>query len=54
MDLQGICAVESYEELAGKYLKTQKVLKEVFELLEEHEPPWYLVKHYNAIKTVLE
>jgi hypothetical protein len=54
MDLQGICAVESYEELAGKYLKTQKVLKEVFELLEEHEPPWYLRKHYNAIKTVLE
>ena len=32
----------------------KKVLKEVFELLEEHQPPWYLVKHYNAIKTVLE
>ena len=45
---------DAYEELAGKYLKTQKVLKEVFELLEEHQPPWYLRKHYNLICELLE
>jgi len=45
---------EDYEELAGKYLETQQVLKEIFELLEKHEPQWYLRKHYNLIQKVLE
>jgi len=45
---------ESFEELAGKYLRTQRVLKEIYELLEKHQPPWYLRKHYNAIQNVLE
>lgn len=36
---------ESFEELAGKYLRTQQVLKEIFGLLEKHQPPWYLRKH---------
>jgi len=45
---------ESFEELAGKYLRTQQVLKEIFELLEKHQPPWYLRKHYNLICELLE
>lgn len=45
---------DTYEELTGKYLKTQVVLKQIFELLEEHQPTWYLRKHYNDIKAVLE
>lgn len=45
---------DTYEELAGKYLKTQMVLKQIFELLEEHQPAWYLRKHYNDIKAVLD
>jgi hypothetical protein len=45
---------EYLEELAGKYLKTQQVLKEIFGLLEEHQPPWYLRKHYNLIVKQLE
>jgi len=45
---------DSFEELAGKYLKTQLVLREAFELLEKHMPPWYLRKHYNRIVEVLE
>ncbi len=45
---------DSFEELAGKYLKVQQVLKQIFELLEEHEPEWYLRKHYNLIRGVLE
>lgn len=36
---------ESFEEFGGKYLRTQQVLKEVFGLLEKHQPPWYLRKH---------
>lgn len=34
-------------------LKVHKVLKEIFDLLEEHQPPWYLRKHYNLIREVL-
>lgn len=49
-----LIAYEDYEELAGKYLKTQQVLKQIFELLEEHQPTWYLRKHYNLIVKVLE
>jgi len=30
------------------------VLKEIYELLEKHQPPWYLRKYYNAIQNVLE
>ncbi|KNZ70296.1 hypothetical protein Tfer_0856 [Thermincola ferriacetica] len=45
---------DAFEELAEKYLKTQQVLKQIFELLEEHQPPWYLRKHYNLIHEVLE
>jgi len=45
---------DSFEELAGKYLKTQLVLREAFEFLEKHMPPWYLRKHYNRIVEVLE
>jgi hypothetical protein len=45
---------EEYDELAGKYLQTQRALKEIFELLEEHQPEWYLQKHYKRVKKILE
>lgn len=45
---------DDFEELDEKYLKTQRVLKEIFELLEEHQPPWYLRRHYKLMRKVLE
>ena len=32
----------------------RQALKEIFGLLEKHQPPWYLRKHYNAIQNGLE
>jgi hypothetical protein len=29
------------------------VLRTIYELLEEHEPPWYLRRHYNLMVKVL-
>lgn len=40
--------------LNDENMRLRKVLREIFELLEEHEPPWYLRRHYNDIKQVLE
>ena len=53
-DVSRFVHYDDFEELAEKYLKTQQVLKEIFELLEEHQPPWYLRRHYNLMKKVLD
>lgn len=41
------------EQLQAKAAGMREALTEIFTLLEEHEPNWYLRKHYNIIKNAL-
>ena len=41
------------EQLRAQVVRMRETLKEIFELLEEHEPIWYLRKHYNLITAAL-
>mgnify|MGYP001335250145 CR=1 FL=1 len=41
------------EQLRAQVAQYRDALKEIFKLLEEHEPIWYLRKHYNLITVAL-
>jgi uncharacterized small protein (DUF1192 family) len=41
------------ERLKAQTAQTRYALTEIFALLEEHEPSWYLRKHYNLIGQAL-
>lgn len=53
--------VEARNHLAGRVIslesqlqKTQQTLKQIYELLEEQQPPWYLRKHSQLIRKTLQ
>jgi hypothetical protein len=41
------------EQLKAQAVQCREALTEIFVLLEEHEPDWYLRKHYNLIGRAL-
>ena len=43
---------ELYQALLQRK-EMRQALQEIFDLLEEHEPPWYLVRHYKRICAIL-
>jgi hypothetical protein len=45
--------VEANAQLIAAAPELLEALKEVFVLLEEHQPVWYLRKHYNLITKVI-
>ena len=40
--------------LESQLQKTQQALKQIYELLEEQQPPWYLSKHSQLIRETLQ